>query len=66
MRVVRVRVGAPILPLTDGREGPRVTNLRERTYTSVAELLRSLGGQVPDVPLPSIEEKRDDAPRDRA
>ena len=59
MRTVRVRVGKPILPLTEGREGPRVNDLRERTYTAVAALLRSLGGQVPDVPLPSIEEKRE-------
>jgi 1-acyl-sn-glycerol-3-phosphate acyltransferase len=62
MRTVRVRVGAPIYARSEGREGPRVTDLRERTYAAVADLLRSLGGQVPDVPLPSqesVDEKRE-------
>jgi 1-acyl-sn-glycerol-3-phosphate acyltransferase len=66
MRTVRVKVGAPIHPLTEGREGPRVTDLRERTYAAIADLLRSIGGQVPEVPLPPQEEKPDRAPRDRA
>ena len=57
MRKVRVRVGAPLQPLTTGREGPRVNELRERTYLAIAGLLRSLGGQVPDVPLPNQEER---------
>ena len=56
---VKVRVGAPLMALTAGREGVRVNELRERSYAAVAELLRSLGGQVPDKPLPSIEEKPD-------
>jgi 1-acyl-sn-glycerol-3-phosphate acyltransferase len=57
MRRVRVRVGAPLRPLSSGREAARVADLRERTYLAIAELLRSLGGQVPDVPLPSLEDK---------
>jgi 1-acyl-sn-glycerol-3-phosphate acyltransferase len=63
MRHVSVRIGKPIHALTEGRETVKVNDLRERTYVAIAELLRSLGGQVPDVPLPSIEEK---PPRDRA
>jgi 1-acyl-sn-glycerol-3-phosphate acyltransferase len=57
MRTVLVRVGAPIYPKTEGREGARVNDLRERTYAAVAELLKSLGGQVPDVPIPAAEPK---------
>jgi hypothetical protein len=55
MRLVTVRVGAPIPPLAEGREAARVTDLRDRTYEAIAELLRSLGGQVPDVPLPNAD-----------
>jgi hypothetical protein len=54
---VRVRIGAPLMPLAEGREAVRVSELRERTYGSIAGLLRSIGGQVPDVPLPSIDDK---------
>jgi len=57
MRRVSVRVGAPIYPLTEGREGVRVNDLRQRTYAAVADLLRALGGQVPEVPLPNLEDK---------
>ncbi len=57
MRLVRVKVGAPLQPLAEGREGLRVNDLRERTYASIAELLRSLGGQVPDVPLPNADDR---------
>ncbi len=46
--VVKVRVGAPIIPKTEGREGARVEDLRARAYASVAELLKSVGGQVPE------------------
>jgi 1-acyl-sn-glycerol-3-phosphate acyltransferase len=63
MRHVRVRIGAPLRAIETGREPVRVNDLRERTYVAIADLLRSLGGQVPDVPLPSIEEK---PARDRA
>ena len=66
MRTVRVKVGAPIHPLAEGREGARVTDLRERTYAAIADLLRSIGGQVPETPLPTQEEKPYRAPRDRA
>jgi 1-acyl-sn-glycerol-3-phosphate acyltransferase len=55
MRRVRVRVGAPLHPEPAGREAARVVDLRERTYLAIAVLLRSLGGQVPDVPLPSLD-----------
>lgn len=57
MRHIRVRVGAPLQPLTTGKEGARVNDLRERTYNAVADLFRSLGGTVPDVPLPPQDEK---------
>jgi 1-acyl-sn-glycerol-3-phosphate acyltransferase len=50
MRKVKVKIGAPLYPLASGREGPRVTDLRDRTYAVVAAQLRSIGGQVPDVP----------------
>jgi 1-acyl-sn-glycerol-3-phosphate acyltransferase len=63
MRTVKVRVGAPLLPRAEGREGPRVADLRERTYAAIADLLRSIGGQVPETPLPcqepSVDERRD-------
>ncbi|AGP36274.1 lysophospholipid acyltransferase family protein [Sorangium cellulosum] len=46
MRIVRVRVGAPIAVRPDGREGARVNDLRDRTHAAVIELLRSIGGRV--------------------
>jgi 1-acyl-sn-glycerol-3-phosphate acyltransferase len=49
MRHVKVRIGAPILPKTEGREAARVEDLRTRAYASVAELLKSVGGRVPAV-----------------
>jgi 1-acyl-sn-glycerol-3-phosphate acyltransferase len=58
---IRVRIGAPLAPKSEGREGPRVNDLRERTYTAVADMLRGLGGQVPDKPIPPIEPKGDEA-----
>jgi 1-acyl-sn-glycerol-3-phosphate acyltransferase len=57
MRKVLVRVGAPLMPAKEGREAARVNDLRERTYAAVAEMLRALGGQVPDTPLPSIDDR---------
>ena len=58
MRKVTVRVGKPIHPLTTGREGVRVNDLRQRTYEAIADLLRSLGGQVPEV-LGAARRRRD-------
>lgn len=49
-RTVKVRLGAPIQPKTEGRESARIEDLRARSYESVAALLRSVGGQVPDKP----------------
>jgi 1-acyl-sn-glycerol-3-phosphate acyltransferase len=46
VRIVRVRVGAPISVRPDGREGARVNDLRERAHAAVSELLRSIGGRV--------------------
>lgn len=46
MRLVRVRVGRPLVAKTDGRESHRVTELRERTHAAVSELLIGIGGTV--------------------
>lgn len=46
LRIIRVRVGAPILVQREGREGARVNDLRERTYAAVKAMLLSIGGQV--------------------
>lgn len=45
-RVVRVKVGAPVMAIPSGREGARVGDLRERTREAMAELLTSIGGAV--------------------
>lgn len=45
---VYVRVGAPIMPKTEGRESARSEDLRARAYASVAEMLKSVGGKVPE------------------
>src|SRR6185436_7730556 len=55
MRNVRVKVGAPIMPRKEGREGARVADLRDRTFAAVRELHASIGGTVPATPPPSIE-----------
>jgi 1-acyl-sn-glycerol-3-phosphate acyltransferase len=47
MRLVEVRVGAPLMPSAEGREAARVNDLRERTYAAVLELHRSIGGTPP-------------------
>jgi 1-acyl-sn-glycerol-3-phosphate acyltransferase len=49
MRNVRVLVGDPIYPATEGREGTRVADLRDRTHAAVLELHRQIGGTVPSV-----------------
>jgi 1-acyl-sn-glycerol-3-phosphate acyltransferase len=57
IRIVRVRVGAPIAPKTTGsavgtaanasvKEAHRVADLRDRTHAAVTELLRSIGGRI--------------------
>lgn len=48
MRTVKVKVGAPLYPLAEGKEGAKVNDLRQRTEAAVAELLLSLGGKVAD------------------
>jgi 1-acyl-sn-glycerol-3-phosphate acyltransferase len=50
MRVVRVKVGAPIHPAAVGRENKRVPDLRCRTHAAVMELFASIGGTVPATP----------------
>jgi len=50
LREVRVRIGKPLFPKTEGREGVRVAELRDRTYAAVAELHASIGGTLPDKP----------------
>jgi 1-acyl-sn-glycerol-3-phosphate acyltransferase len=56
---VKIKLGAPIHPLTSGREGSRIADLRDRTYAAVAAQLRSIGGQVAAVAIPSALEKKD-------
>lgn len=61
MRRVRIRVGKPLYAKTEGREGPRVNDLRERTHLAVLELHRAAGGFVPapeDIP-PLPDPKRE-------
>lgn len=48
MRKVRIKVGAPITARADGREGPRVNDLRVRCYDAVKEMLLSIGGSIAD------------------
>ncbi|NUP05250.1 MAG: 1-acyl-sn-glycerol-3-phosphate acyltransferase [Polyangiaceae bacterium] len=48
-RIVRVRIGKPITPKQEGREGARVANLRDQTFAAVSDLLVSIGGRVDDV-----------------
>lgn len=54
MRLVRVRVGRPIEPKTEGRESQRVADLRDRTHAAVSELLLGIGGRVAP---PEVEAK---------
>jgi 1-acyl-sn-glycerol-3-phosphate acyltransferase len=56
-RLVRVRVGKPLLPSSEGKEAARVADLRDRTHAAVRDLLVSIGGRVP-------EETGSDAARD--
>jgi len=66
MRTVHVRVGAPIVAKTEGREGARVQDLRERTHEAIAEMLLALGGRVeesePAPASPSAEKPSTDRP----
>ena len=57
IRHVRVKIGAPIHPRTEGREIARVADLRDRTYAAVCELHRSIGG----APAVSEAEEREAA-----
>lgn len=58
MRHVKIKIGPPLYPRAEGREGHRVTELRERTYASVKEMLLSMGGAVAD--------EKDEAPPPRS
>lgn len=58
--LIKVRVGTPIMPKTEGREAARIEDLRDRAYVSVAALLKTIGGKVPDVM------EQDDSADDRA
>lgn len=55
MRIVRVRVGSPIEPGREGREGERVNKLRDQTHAEVLRLHASIGGYVPEEPPAPIE-----------
>gem|GEM_PF-183387 len=57
MRFVRVRTGAPIYPMKQGREGVRVADLRDRTFAAVLELHKEIGGQPPPKPVAKVVEK---------
>ena len=46
MRKVSVKIGAPLHAASEGREGARVTDLRQRTHAAVAEMLLTLGGKI--------------------
>lgn len=45
-RKVRVRIGAPLVAKTVGKESARIADLRDRTHASVASMLLSIGGRV--------------------
>jgi len=45
--LVRVRVGEPIYPKKEGKEGARVNDLRERTHKAVLALHLAIGGTPP-------------------
>jgi 1-acyl-sn-glycerol-3-phosphate acyltransferase len=63
MRTVHVRVGAPIHPKTEGREGARVQDLRDRTHRAIAEMLLALGGRVEEgEPAPPAEKPSAEKP----
>jgi 1-acyl-sn-glycerol-3-phosphate acyltransferase len=47
VRHVRVRIGAPVLPKTEGREAHRVADLRDRTYAAIVDLHAAIGGTPP-------------------
>jgi 1-acyl-sn-glycerol-3-phosphate acyltransferase len=47
-RLVKVKVGKPIFPLSSGKESFAVNDLRTRTHAAMSDLLRSLGGRVAD------------------
>jgi 1-acyl-sn-glycerol-3-phosphate acyltransferase len=46
LRIVKLRVGRPIAPMTGGKESARVADLRDRTFASVSDLLLSIGGSI--------------------
>ena len=55
VRHVKVRVGAPISPLSSGKEAKRVADLRDRAQVAVGDLLRSIGGRVEPFGAPGGE-----------
>lgn len=59
--LVRVAIGAPIYPMTTGKESIRVADLRDRTYDAVKALHASIGGYIPaeGEVIPDLEPKRD-------
>jgi len=63
MRTMRVRAGAPLYAKTEGREGARVNELRQRTHAAVAEMLRAMGGHVEgDASAPPASETPEASP----
>ena len=58
MRLVALRIGAPILARSDGSETDRVGALRERTRAAILELHRSIGGNVAEEPPATVRRAR--------
>ncbi len=57
MRLVEVKIGAPIQPMRNGKEAIRVADLRARTFSAIRDLHRAVGGVVPESAPPAIVER---------
>jgi len=62
MRHVRVKLGAPLYAMHEGRESARVAELRERTYRAVLALHAEIGGTPPSGAEPAIQTSNGAAP----
>ncbi len=57
LRVVDVRIGAPVHSKRDGKESVKVADLRDRTFAEIRDLHRAVGGLVPEEAPPAILER---------